>query len=196
MIPDKSADSREWFGALEVSRSSKEGPLGLEDLVAGYFETLRDSVYSYLVVAFRRPSDAEEATQEAFFRLYQTLHAGHSVRNVKGWLLRVAHNCSVKLYEQRGRESVLDLATLEEDALARLVANREEEPDKLLLCQERWGRLNAAWMTLTPQQKRCMKLRLAGLRYREIGQVLGVSAPAVKQALGRAIATLMRETRG
>jgi RNA polymerase sigma-70 factor (ECF subfamily) len=45
---------------------------------------------------------------------------------------------------------------------------------------------------LSEQQQRCLHLRLEGLRYPEIGAVLGISASAVAEFLRRAIARLRK----
>jgi RNA polymerase sigma-70 factor, ECF subfamily len=47
---------------------------------------------------------------------------------------------------------------------------------------------------LSEQQKRCLFLRLEGLRYPEIGQSLGISASAVGEFLRRAVVRLKKVT--
>jgi RNA polymerase sigma-70 factor, ECF subfamily len=173
--------------------SSDGGTVKLEELVTAHFEQLRGSVYNYLFAVFGNAADAEEATQEAFLRLYRALHAGHTIRNVRSWVLRVAHNVSIERYKQRERDQILNLATADADALSQLLSDPALDPEERVLQQERWIRLNAAWMSLTPQQKQCLRLRVEGLRYREIAKILGVSISTVADLLDRSIVKLMKK---
>jgi RNA polymerase sigma-70 factor (ECF subfamily) len=47
---------------------------------------------------------------------------------------------------------------------------------------------------LSEQQKRCLFLRLEGLRYPEIGTALGISSSAVGEFLRRAITRIRKVT--
>jgi RNA polymerase sigma-70 factor (ECF subfamily) len=49
---------------------------------------------------------------------------------------------------------------------------------------------------LSDQQRRCLHLRLEGLRYPEIGSILGISASAVGEFLRRAIVRLKKVHHG
>jgi RNA polymerase sigma-70 factor (ECF subfamily) len=53
-------------------------------------------------------------------------------------------------------------------------------------------RFHAAIEALSEQQRRCLYLRLEGLRYPEIGSALGISASAVGEFLRRAIVRLKK----
>jgi RNA polymerase sigma factor (sigma-70 family) len=50
--------------------------------------------------------------------------------------------------------------------------------------------LLAAIRELSPQQRNCLHLRVAGLRYREIAEVIGISTSAVGEFLRRATVRL------
>jgi RNA polymerase sigma-70 factor (ECF subfamily) len=53
-------------------------------------------------------------------------------------------------------------------------------------------RFHRAVENLSEQQRRCLHLRLEGLRYPEIAATLGISASAVGEFLRRAIVRLKR----
>ena len=53
-------------------------------------------------------------------------------------------------------------------------------------------RFHAAVQGLSEQQKRCLFLRLEGLRYPEIGSALGISASSVGEFLRRAMVRLKK----
>jgi len=59
-----------------------------------------------------------------------------------------------------------------------------------MLRRERLQRLRSSIEKLTPQQRNCVLLRVAGLRYREIAEMLGIGISSVGELMQRAIARL------
>ena len=64
--------------------------------------------------------------------------------------------------------------------------------DTNLIERERMKQIGDAWKTLSAQQRQCLYLRAEGLKYREIGEVLGISISTVREFLTRAIGKLQR----
>jgi len=172
----------ELAGFARTSRSSAS----LQDQVARLFEEARDDVYRYLLTLGLHPPVAQEATQEVFLRLYQTLQKGEQIENYRAWIFRVAHNLGLKLRTRQVPETPFN-----PDLEARL-ASRDENPEHGLLERERTLRFHRAIEGLSEQQRRCLNLRLEGLRYPEIAEVLGISASAVGEFLRRAIVRLRK----
>ncbi len=157
----------------------------LQDRVAQLFEESRDDVYRYLLTLGLHPPRAQEAVQEVFLRLYATLKKGEVIENPRGWVFRVAHNHGLKVRARQVSEEPFDPG-LE----ARLTA--AGTPERTLLEKERMLRFHHAVQGLSEQQKRCLFLRLEGLRYPEIGAALGISASAVGEFLRRAVLRLRK----
>ncbi len=67
-----------------------------------------------------------------------------------------------------------------------------ESPERALLEKERMIRFHHAVEGLSEQQRRCLFLRLEGLRYPEIGSALGISPSAVGEFLRRAVLRLRK----
>jgi RNA polymerase sigma-70 factor, ECF subfamily len=168
-----------------ILRQERTGS-GLQDRVARLFEEARDDVYRYLLTLGLHPPRAQEAAQEVFLRLYATLKKGEEIENPRAWVFRVAHNYGLKVRERQASEEPFD-AALE----ARLTA-RGENPEQDLLERERMLRFHHAVEGLSEQQKRCLFLRMEGLRYPEIGATLGISASAVGEFLRRAVVRLKK----
>jgi RNA polymerase sigma-70 factor (ECF subfamily) len=61
-----------------------------------------------------------------------------------------------------------------------------------LIERERVQRLHKGIQQLSEQQRRCLFLRMEGLRYPEIGSALGISASAVSEFLRRALLRLRK----
>jgi RNA polymerase sigma-70 factor (ECF subfamily) len=158
----------------------------LQDRVAKLFEEARDDVYRYLLTLGLHPPRAQEAVQEVFLRLYASLKKGEDIQNPRGWVFRVAHNHGLKLRERQASET-----PFEPDLEVRLVSPAGS-PEGELLERERMARFHKAVESLSEQQKRCLFLRMEGMRYPEIGQTLGISASAVGEFLRRAISRLRK----
>ena len=159
---------------------------GLQERVTRLFEESRDEVYRYLLTLGLYPPRAQEAVQEVFLRLYVTLRKGEQIENPRGWIFRVAHNYGLKVRERQAAEAPFD-AQLE----VRLLES-SSNPEHQLLEHERMLRFHRAVEGLSEQQKRCLFLRMEGLRYPEIGQALGISASTVGEFLRRAMMRLKK----
>jgi len=158
----------------------------LQDEVAQLFVESRQDVYRYLLTLGLHPPKAQEAVQEVFLRLYATLKKGEKIENPRGWVFRVAHNHGLKVRARQASEEAFD------PALEACLVSRTEDPESGLLERERMVRFHRAVEGLSEQQKRCLFLRLEGLRYPEIGSALGISASAVGEFLRRAISRLRK----
>jgi RNA polymerase sigma-70 factor (ECF subfamily) len=158
----------------------------LQDQVAQLFVETREDVYRYLLTLGVHPPKAQEAVQEVFLRLYTSLKKGEKIESLRGWVFRVAHNYGLKVRARQAAEERFDPAM--EARLTAPVGNPERE----LLDREKMVRLNRAVEGLSEQQKRCLFLRMEGLRYPEIASTLGISASAVGEFLRRALLRLRK----
>src|SRR5262249_54798554 len=170
---------------VESMRQERSGT-GLQDQVSRLFEESRDDVYRYLLTIGLHPPQAQEAAQEVFLRLYATLRKGEEIQNPRAWVFRVAHNLGLKIRSRQHAEEPFD------PDLGAQYASRATSPETDLIERERMLRLHSAVEGLSEQQKRCLFLRMEGLRYPEIGSALGISASAVGEFLRRAMVRLRR----
>ena len=159
----------------------------LQDQVARLFEEARDDVYRYLLSLGLYPPQAQEATQEVFLRLYTTLKKGEQIQSPRGWIFRVAHNLGLKIRARQSSQAVFD------PELELRLAGPAMDPEQNLIEREQALRFHQAVERLSEQQRRCLLLRLEGLRYPEIGSVLGISPSAVGEFLRRAISRLKKD---
>jgi RNA polymerase sigma-70 factor (ECF subfamily) len=158
----------------------------LQDRVAKLFEEARDDMYRYLLTLGLHPPRAQEAVQEVFLRLYVALKKGEDIQNPRGWAFRVAHNHGLKLRERQASEAPFDAE------LELRLTSVTDNPERQLLDRERTLRFHKAVEGLSEQQRRCLFLRMEGMRYPEIGATLGISASAVGEFLRRAILRLRK----
>jgi RNA polymerase sigma-70 factor (ECF subfamily) len=132
------------------------------------------------------PPRAQEAAQEVFLRLYGALKKGEDIQNPRGWIFRVAHNYGLKLRERQASELPFP------PALELRLASKADDPERVLLERERMAQFHLAVESLSEQQKRCLFLRMEGLRYPEIAAAMGISASAVGEFLRRAMLRLKK----
>ena len=101
-------------------------------------------------------------------------------------IFRVAHNYGLKVRERQILEEPFDPAL--ETRLEAASGHAEHQ----MIENERMQRFHNAVQGLSEQQKRCLFLRMEGLRYPEIGSTLGISPSAVGEFLRRAMARLKK----
>jgi len=69
-------------------------------------------------------------------------------------------------------------------------ASADVTPEQAVLAREKLQRLAEAVGSLAAQERECLMLRAEGLRYREIGEVLGIATSTVADTVERAIKKL------
>jgi RNA polymerase sigma-70 factor (ECF subfamily) len=160
-------------------------PNELQDRVTAIYEDAREDVYHYALTLGLTPQQAQEVAQEVFLRLYVSLRDGEDIQNPRGWVFRVAHNFGLKMRAKEREHSVLD------DAIERSPGTGKS-PEQSAMDNERNRRIREALEELSPQQRQCLHLRAAGLRYREIGETIGIGTSTVNEFIRRALTRLKK----
>jgi RNA polymerase sigma-70 factor, ECF subfamily len=145
------------------------------------FGELRKPLLRYLTCLGLSADEAQDVVQDAFLSLHRHLSNGGSQENIRGWLFRVAHNQARNRQNSHHRRFS---APLEDGAEAVL---DETTPEQMLLEKEKFARLTNAIRTLPSNERECLLLRASGLRYREIGEVLGIATSTVADIVERAV---------
>lgn len=152
-----------------------------------WFGQLRAPLYRYLVCSGLRAADAEELVQETFFRLYRHLANRGSRANLRAWVFEVARNAA----RDERKSARLQRTVALDPALG--MADPAAGPEVQAIAEERGRRLQAAIARLTPPQRECILLRISGLRYREIAEILRINTASVGELVERATARLSEE---
>jgi RNA polymerase sigma-70 factor (ECF subfamily) len=173
------------------STVSNDTPLTREEQVIQLFESLRDSVYRYVLTLLREPAAAEEVTQEAFLRLIRQHRGRRTVKNPRAWIFRVAHNLAVD--ETRTRKFRRSLDHREWHELEESRRDAAPGPEESLSKEQQAGRWRIGLTSLPEQQRACLLLGAEGFRYREIAEILGVTISTVAESLRRAIRRMMKD---
>jgi RNA polymerase sigma-70 factor, ECF subfamily len=165
-----------------------EGRWKIEDRFVKLFDELWLSVYRYSVRACLCPDDAEDIAQEVFLRLFKHLLEQKREENLRSWAFRVAHNLAID--HSRDRRRLTLRSTEEWGELGEVEKDQAPSPEELLISKERLASVGRSLGSLSPLQRQCLRLRMEGLAYGEIGEVLGMRSAAVGQSLHRAIRKL------
>ena len=139
------------------------------------------------LIASVGPHDAEDCFQETFIAALRGYPKLRHTRNLRGWLLTIAHRKAMD-HHRAGSRRATPGGTAEEVSDradgARAVA---DEPDDS-------GELWRAVSTLPPKQRSAVVLRFAtGMSHREIGTTLDCSEDAARRNVHEGIKTLREE---
>jgi RNA polymerase sigma-70 factor, ECF subfamily len=148
------------------------------------FEELRKPLLRYLVCLGLSPDEAQDIAQDAFLSLHRHMTSGGAQENIRSWLFRVAHNQARNRQTSYDRRFATPLDASRDDMLDHATPERE------LLTKEKFRQLRTAIRSLTEAERECLLLRAEGLRYREIGEVLGMATSTVADSVDRAIRKL------
>jgi RNA polymerase sigma-70 factor (ECF subfamily) len=154
------------------------------------FELLWEPVCRYLILSSVSRAVAEDLAQEAFLRLYASMEKGQSVDNVSAWVFRVARNLAVDHFRKKDPLNSASAESME--FIASGLPDPAPDAEQMVLQGENRQRFEETLRTLSHQEQQCVFLRLEGLRYAEIADVLGISVGNVSTYLSRGIKKLRK----
>lgn len=137
-------------------------------------------LYAYLVRLCGDRDIAEDLLQEAFLRFAD--ERSIAVVNVRAWLYRVATNRFLDLRRNALRRSELlreAAEAMQEDVATGIDSDLEQ--------REARQRLQKLLGNLDPRDRQLLLLRRAGLKHREIAEVLGTTTASVGTMLVRTL---------
>jgi RNA polymerase sigma factor (sigma-70 family) len=146
------------------------------------FQTLIDEHATEVMAVLRGAvgrEGAEDAFQETFLAALRAYPGLRDARNLRGWLVTIAHRKAIDHHRAKGRDPV-PVATLREEPVL--------DPDPA--DREVWGAVAA----LPPKQRAAVTLRFASdLPHEEIAAALGCSPEAARRSLHEGLKRLRKE---
>jgi RNA polymerase sigma factor (sigma-70 family) len=156
-----------------------------EELYRRYQPRIARFVCSMLHDAAR----CEDVAQEAFLSALRRMRETDAEINFKPWIYQIARNAAIDSYRRNSHAVEVSMDAdegLRASDRTRLVG-LEASPDAALVTKERLDHLQGAFDELSDVHTRVLVMReLEGMSYREIGQKLDLTRPAVESALFRA----------
>ena len=140
-------------------------------LIYRWYEQYKIGVYRYALSILKNPHGAEDVLQETFLRLLSGKYVVQEEK-IQAWLYRVARNyCYDLLRKQRGEELPRDMPAYEgQHAYIERISVLEQKNQEIVTLKV-----------------------LSGMTSREIGKVMGMTAPAVQKRYQRAMQKLKEQ---
>jgi RNA polymerase sigma-70 factor (ECF subfamily) len=164
--------------SLDSAEAGRTPPL--EETIVELYATMRLPLLSYAYQIVGSTGESEDLVQVAFLRLFDQLRRHAPIQNLRSWLYRVVHNLAIDHLRRQGKE---DSAVTEWVTHRSLETSPHSAEHDLIQRQRIAGSLEL----LNIREKRCLMLRAEGLSYKEIGDVLSISAKAVSVYLARGL---------
>jgi RNA polymerase sigma factor (sigma-70 family) len=146
-------------------------------------------ISSFVCRMLHDPAGCEDVAQEAFVSALRRMRATDAEINFKPWIYQIARNAAIDAH--RRRSHAVEVSMDADDGLrasdrTRLVG-ADGGPDSALVTKERLNHLQGAFDELSDVHTRVLVMReLEGMSYREIGERLDLTRPAVESVLFRA----------
>ena len=175
-----------------INEFRKGDTASFEELISRY----SDKAYSLAARMCRNSEDAEEVLQDVFTTVYRKLKDFEGKSSFSSWLYRITVNASLmKLRKNRQNRSILlEDALPGEDHTLLLKTPDCERSDEVALRREVTVILEDAIEKLPDDYRPVFILRdVDGLTSKEVGNILGISIPAVKSRLHRSRLMLRRK---
>jgi len=159
---------------------------GDKECFAELFMRHRKNIYFSCRRFFSEPRAAEDATQETFLRAYRNLGSFQG-GDFSSWLMRIARNICIDEY-RKGRPEVpmgdLELAEVPSATVAPLDAQLVAD------------RIRREIKSLSPEQCKCLEMKIEGYSYEETSARTGFSVEAVKSYIQNGRRMLWRKMEG
>ena len=144
------------------------------------YHRTRTAVYGLVLSYLKHPQDAEDVTQDAFVRIWDTAASYRPQGKPMAWLLTVARNLALMRLRERGKTQEL---TDEEWSVLPARAPDVTTEDRHVL--------RAALSLLSEQERQVVMLHaVTGLKHREIAQLLELPLATVLSKYRRALKKL------
>jgi RNA polymerase sigma-70 factor (ECF subfamily) len=180
-IPLSPPDTPAVAEAALVARARDGDRAAFEAIVRRY----ERPIYSLTYRMMGNADDAFDLTQETFVKAYRALGRTRGELRVAAWLHRIAANGCLDVLRRRGRLRWLPWDGPKHDH--RLLCGPADEPEQALAGAETRAAVQRVLDRMSARHRLGLLLReYEGLSCAEIGEVMGLSRPAVKSMLHRA----------
>jgi RNA polymerase sigma factor (sigma-70 family) len=162
----------------------------------GLYERYQRRIHAYVYGMVKDHQRAEDVTQEVFVSALRRMRATERPIAFKPWVYEIAKNACIDQFRRSKRAEEISFDAdegLAPSDYGRLVS-REPVPDVAVAAKQQLDHVVGAFGGLSEAHHQILVLReLEGLSYREIGERMGMSRPAVESTLFRARRRLSEE---
>lgn len=169
VIPAGSGQLEQWI--WNISRGDR-------DALEGLYRATSSAVYAYALSILRQPADAEDALHDTYVALWGCAGDYRSQGKPMAWIMTVTRNICLKQKRQQKRFAAL----------------AEQPPVPPGADPADAAMLRSCLAQLTDEERQIVVLHaIAGLKHRQIAQLLGLKPSTVLSKYHRAIQKLKKE---
>lgn len=154
------------------------------DAFGRLYDMYVDRVYRHIYYQVGNVMDAEDLTQQVFFKAWQAIDRyKRTASPFVAWLMTISHNLVVDFYRTKKNKTYLEAE----------VTSDESAPNPELVAETHFEQkqLRKAILQLPKDQQQVILLRFVeGFRNPEVASILGKSEGAIRVILHRALAML------
>lgn len=137
----------------------------------------------FAFVLTRNKEVAEELVEDVFIKFWKNRKNAETIRNVRVYLYSATKNTCLNYLSSKAHQNI----TQPFDAVNIELAN-PHSPEQILIYRETYTKIQSAVQTLPPRCKMIFKLiREDGLKYKEVAEILNLSASTVEAQMTIAI---------
>jgi len=178
----------------ELLACCKEGDIdAFEQLIEAY----QGKILNYCYRMLGNRSDAEDAAQEVFVKVFRFIKSFSGQSSFSTWLYKVASNVCLDFLRKSKRPDhatvSLNQVNSEGEEFSLSLEDNTYAPYQNVQMTEAQRALAAALDKLSPEHKKVIVLRdIEGLSYEEIARILGTAEGTVKSRINRGRQTLQK----
>lgn len=176
-------------GAVGVTTEDRELVLAFKRGEDGSYQAIYDRYHGRVRGICSRllnnPSDADEAKQETFMRVYTGLGSFNGRYQLGAWVSRIATNVCLDQLRSKKRHPA---DSVDHDTLISLQEPSDEDsPEQLFIDADDRKKVRSVLASLSPMHRAAIALReFEGMSYADIALALGMTEPQVKALIHRA----------
>ena len=171
---------------LTIIRRVQHGDVNAFELLVAAYEK---NVFNVALQMLGNREDAQDMTQEAFLKAYNSLSSFRGDSKFSSWLYRIVSNVCLDFKRRQGRRPSSSL-TVEDDEGETLeldIADESQSPEALLERKLTREAVRRGLQELPDEQRQILLLReIQGMSYEEIGEAMGLEEGTVKSRNFRA----------
>ncbi len=183
------ADAKIFDAAVRVGEeSTARADLTAAERVAALYVAYREEIYRFLMGQGLESATAQELAQDVFVKLFVAVTKSAEIQSEVAWLYGVASKLAVDYWRREGRSMWVEFDSFPE--MAGTLRSKDLTPEANAVRKQRLERVAATMARLPKEQRLGVHLRMQGMRYRAIAEILGVSVSTVAEWLSIAVERL------